>query len=258
MAVGVASLAGCSRPETAADRHAADMREAIDEIQEDQDKAASKLADYGTPPPKASSAQAKAPPANRTVQLGEGETASDDPNDPSARPQISLSGPPGAASRSRSSRSGSARIEPSSSEDSGRKEPSVLDPDAKKAYEGALKLIHDKQHAKGIDALNAFMVKWPDHPYIENATYWKGEALYAQGEYQKAAEQFEAVVSRWSIGTKAPDALLKAGMCHEKLGQSSKAQELWEKLKREYPKSEAVRKIPAENDRKTRGPKETR
>src|SRR6185436_15210838 len=84
----------------------------------------------------------------------------------------------------------------------------------------------------------------PDHPYVENATYWRGEGYFAQGDYAKAAAEFEAVATRPSLGVKTPDALLKLGMCQEKLGQADKARTSYDRLQREFPKSDAARRIP--------------
>src|SRR4029079_18735642 len=92
---------------------------------------------------------------------------------------------------------------------------SALDPEAKKAYETALAQVQGKQYDRGLEGLNAFLVRWPDHPYAENAMYWRGEAYFAQGEYLRAAEQFEAVLARFAAGKKEADALFKHGMCHE-------------------------------------------
>ena len=72
--------------------------------------------------------------------------------------------------------------------------------------------MNDKQYAHALDAFAAFLVKWPDHPNADNATYWRGECYFAQGEYARAAEQFEGAIARFPLGNKVPDALLKLGM----------------------------------------------
>jgi tol-pal system protein YbgF len=189
-----------------------------------------------------------ATPAARVVQLGgPSEADAPDPNDPSARPDIKVTGAPGAApSRPRSGKSGRARIEESDPLGGVRTDgarSSALDPDAKKAYETALAQVQAKQFDRGLEGLNAFLVRWPDHPYAENAMYWRGEAYFAQAEYLRAAEQFEAVIARFG-GNKAPDSLLKLGMCHDRLGASQRAREYWDRLKNEYPRSDAAKRIP--------------
>lgn len=284
---------GCARADSVADRHIAEMREAIGAIQAEQDRANQRLgllevsaedsrearaaaaaaaagaAAAGAAASRAAGAPSAAggagAPAGRTVQIGDSEEPRDgeDPNDPNARPEIRLQGPPGAAARALRGKSlargrGEGRVDP----DDGRSDsprPSALEPEAKKSYDAALGLVGAKQYDRALEALAAFLVRWPDHPYAENAMYWRGECYFARGEYLRAAEQFEAVLARFN-GNKAPDALLKIGHCHDRLGSSDRAKEYWDRLRRDYPRSEATKKIPASSVGVTRGsgPKESR
>ncbi len=260
----LAGLAGCGRPETAADRQFAEMREQVSKMEAENDKLDQRLgvvedavADNKLARAENGGGALPPPQAGRVVQLG-GPSDSDpaDPNDPTARPDIRVSGVPGAAPmRPRSGKSGGrARIE--ESEPSGRADgprSSALDPDAKTAYETALAQVQGKNYDKGLEGLNAFLARWPDHPYAENALYWRGEAYFAQGEYLRAAEQFDSVLSRPGSGNKAPDALLKLGMCHDRLGNAQRAREYWDRLKNDYPRSDAAKRIPATTGRKTSG-----
>jgi tol-pal system protein YbgF len=254
---------GCGRPESAADRHFADLREQVSKMEADHDKrlGALELAAADDKSPRSAPVAASPAPVQpaRVVQLGGAADADgEDPNDKSERPDIRVTGPAGAASvRPRAGKAGGrARIE--ESESSSRS--SALDPDAKASYESALALVQGKQYEKGLEGLNAFLVKWPDHPYAENAMYWRGEAYFAQGEYLRAGEQFEAVIARFGSGKKAPDALLKLGMCQDRLGAPARAREYWDRLKTEYPKSDAVKRIPTTAGRESlpKGPKENR
>jgi tol-pal system protein YbgF len=124
-------------------------------------------------------------------------------------------------------------------------QPSALDPEAKKAYDAALALVNNKQYALGLDALAGFMLRYPDHPYVANAMYWRGECYFAEGEYLRATEQFEGVIARFPLGGKTPDALLKLGICQQKLQNPQKAQTYFDKLTREWPRSDAARRIPS-------------
>lgn len=285
-ATALSALAGCARSETVADRHFAEMREQVSRMQADHDKIDQRLgalevaaADEKTPAQnaQASSIGERSPGAValpvRSMQLGgSSDVDAADPADASPRPDIRVTGPAGAASspRPRSGKSnGRARIEePDMSGLRGPNDPpsssraSALDPDAKKAYESALAQIQGKQFDRGLEGLNAFLVRWPDHPYAENAMYWRGEAYYAQGEYLRAAEQFEAVIARFGSGSKGPDALLKLGMCHDRLGAPQRAQQYWDRLKNEHPRSDAAKRIPTTADRgrdsSPKGPKENR
>lgn len=262
----------CARPETAADRQFAEMREQVTRMQAEHDKidqriGALEVAVADEKSPRADRPADAVPPAaaTRVVQLG-GPSDADpaDPNDPGARPDIRLTGVPGAApSRPRSSKTGGrARIEesdPQGLRTDGSVRSSALDPEAKKAYESALAQVQGKQYDRGLEGLNAFLVRWPDHPYAENAVYWRGEAYFAQGEYLRAAEQFEAVLARFGSGNKGADALLKLGMCHDRLGATQRAREYWDRLKNEYPRSDAAKRIPGSaRESSPKGPKENR
>jgi len=267
----LATLGGCAR-EGAAERHFAEHREAMTKMQNDHDRIDQRLgaleiaqaddrrsrdgsAAVAGSATKRADATAAAPGAvasPRVVQLGgagDGETA--DPNDPAARPEIRVVGAGGSGGSARRGRSAplteSTRV--------------TLDPEAKKAYEAALALVQGKQYDRGLEGLTSFLVRWPDHPYTENAMYWRGEAYFAKGEYLRSAEQFEAVLARFGGGSKGPDAMLKLGMCHDRLGAPDRAREYWDRLKSEYPKSDAARRIPSPSgtrDASPKGPKESR
>ena len=238
---------GCAHADSAADRQLSEMREQMSHMQLDNDRFDKRLGEL-----EVSVADDKALPRvariePRVVQLGAAgdRLDSDDPNDVTARPEIKVAGRGGGEARG--PRGKAERNVHSSS----------LDPEAKKAYETGLALVNSKQYDRALDALAAFLVKYPDHPYVENATYWRGEAYFAKGEYARATEQFEAVLARPESGNKAPDALLKLGITSEKIGASDKANEFWARLRNDFPKSDAARRIPTSGTG-TKGPKESR
>jgi tol-pal system protein YbgF len=129
-----------------------------------------------------------------------------------------------------------------SAQSGGGNGPSAFDPNAKKAYDDALALVFAKRYPEARDAFAAFLLKWPDHPNADNAHYWRGETYFAQGEFKSAAEQFTGVISQFPLGNKAPDALLKLSITKTKLGDVEGARAALEKLRRDYPRSEAARK----------------
>jgi tol-pal system protein YbgF len=254
--LGLVASSGCARAETAQDKQLAEMREQMSRIQQENDRFDQRLgaleiaqADDKQPPidnpaPKKSTGGA---PPGRTVQLGADDSReSDDPNDTTnVRPQIQVSGPAGART---------ARVNMPSTPDTPSRS-SATDPEAKRTYDRGLAEVQGKQLDRGLETLASFLVKWPDHPYAANAMYWRGEAYYAKGDYPKAAEQFEAVLTRFAGGSKAADALLKMGMCHDKLGAPARAQEYWDRLRTEYPRSDAAKRIPVAPKDDRKGPR---
>ena len=166
--------------------------------------------------------------------------ANADPNDPGARPSLQVFGTSSPREPHAARPAGSVSQGSSRGRESGA---SVFDPQAKKDYDAALALVFAHKYDEGLEALSAFLVKWPDHPNAGNATYWRGECFYAKGDYAHAAEQFEGTIARFPFHAKVPDALLKLGTTYEKLGDSSKSASALDRLKRDYPRSDAAKKI---------------
>jgi tol-pal system protein YbgF len=255
----IGSAVGCAHRDPA-DRSVEDLRTDITKLQADRDRLDQRLgaletAEQQRDPADAHKSGAGAPPGDArgrsesagdtprrlpVVRVGEadatpppeGETV-DAEGEGDPRPIVQASGSPAGAKRSRSgSRADNAALAP------------ALSPEAKRSYESALALVRSKQYDKALDALTGFLVRYPDHPYVENATYWRGECFYAKAEYARAAEQFEGVVARFPYGNKAPDALLKLGLSQQRLGSQEQAQKTFAELKDRYPKSDAVRQVP--------------
>jgi tol-pal system protein YbgF len=247
VALAAFPLAGCVH--NSEERQLDEMNATIVEVQHERDEAekdmmATAIADTHGPSgvPDRQPAPALAPPPS--IPLGDGDEEgqgldSPDTEDPSPRPTIRIFGSP------RVGRNGWREDQVEQSDDgSGQPRSSALDPEAKPAYESALALVNARQYDRALDALAAFLVRYPDHPYADNAMYWRGECYFAKGDYLHASEQFEGTVTRFPAGNKAPDALLKLGMSHQKLGNPAKAKECFDRLAHAYPQSEAARHIP--------------
>jgi tol-pal system protein YbgF len=249
-ALGGLATAGCAR--TAEERHLDDMREEIERIQVDRDHS-----DPAEPEAHRASASNAAVPSGAgqgpgVVTVGQsgaepwGDESSPDTEDTTPRPSIRVFGSPRSGGRYASR--GQDRVEesvPEETEGATVPRPAALDPQAKKAYDAALSLVNARHYDTALDALAAFLLKWPEHPYADNAMYWRGECYFAKGEYARAAEQFEGVVTRFPAGNKAPDAMLKLGICDQKLGNPMRAKGWFDRLAQQYPQSEAARRIPA-------------
>ncbi len=171
----------------------------------------------------------------------------DDPGDGTPPAVIRLTGDGSSARRRGAHDDDSIRYADNGSP-AGNDRLSAADPEAKRTYDAALGMISAKKYNQALDAFASFLVKWPDHPLAENALYWRGESYFALGDFARAEEQFEGVVSRFPTGNKSPDALLKAGLCAKQLGKNEIAKSWFDKLAREYPRSDAARKIPRSPD----------
>jgi tol-pal system protein YbgF len=247
---------------SAEERQLADLREDINRIQSDRDKLDQRLASIEVKEADQKDAKPGAVPPQRIIRMNPdgteqaqtdpGETAGADPDDGSPRPVIHVQG---AGGRMGGKAGPDIVQETLPDEDSrigaagppitqGGPRPAALDPDAKRSYDAALGLVNSKQYQAALEAFAAFLVRWPDHPYADNATYWRGECYFAQGEYARAAEQFEGVIARFPLGNKVPDSWLKLGIAQQKLGNQTRARAAFDKLAHDYPKSDAARRIP--------------
>ena len=93
---------------------------------------------------------------------------------------------------------------------------------------------------KGRETLSDFAVKYPDHKLIPNVLYWKGEAFYAEKDFENAILTFQDVVDKYPRGEKAPDAMYKQGLSFLSLKDKKNAQILLDLVQKKYPKSKAA------------------
>lgn len=107
-------------------------------------------------------------------------------------------------------------------------------------YESAVGQVKGGDPRKGRDILSAFVAKHPDHKLVPNALYWKGEAFYAEKDYENAILAFQDVVDKYPGNDKAPDAMFKQGLSFLALNDRKNARILFELVPSKYPKSKAA------------------
>ncbi|MEG9861192.1 MAG: tol-pal system protein YbgF [Parvularculales bacterium] len=105
-------------------------------------------------------------------------------------------------------------------------------------YEEALKLLRQRNVDRAQEMLQTFLVQYPNDNLTGNAFYWLGETYYVQGDYQKAADNFQSGFEHNNRGNKAPDNLLKRAMSLARLGQVSEACQTFERLQIQYPEAD--------------------
>jgi tol-pal system protein YbgF len=253
LTLGCGLALGCVR--TTEERQLDEMREALTHVDENPSfgeklttKELAEIARDGRPPV---AGIGTARPVMRFDDGTEEESGGQDEaagfeaaDDPSQRPLLRVHGVPHASEVVEQTMPDEGAVQNTAQ----APQPSALNPDARKAYDAALALVNNKQYTQALDAFAGFLLRYPDHPYAANAMYWRGECYFAQGDYVRAVEQFEGVVARFPLGAKTPDALLKLGICQQKLQNPQKAQSYFEKLTREWPRSEAARRIPNQKE----------
>lgn len=108
----------------------------------------------------------------------------------------------------------------------------------------AKELFDKKNYGDALTSFSSFMVKYPDHPKVLDATYYAGNAAYQKGDYTSAIDLLGRVASASNpAADKAPDALYDLGRAYEKLGEKDKAFDARKRLKADYPKSAAAKRL---------------
>jgi tol-pal system protein YbgF len=108
-------------------------------------------------------------------------------------------------------------------------------------YRNALSLLRGGKFDEALRAFSDFIASYPGHAYADNASYWRGEVLYAKKDYEAALRQFQDVAERFPSSRKLPDSLLKIGMCHRRMGDTERARVYFRRVLRQYPDSNAAR-----------------
>ncbi len=114
-------------------------------------------------------------------------------------------------------------------------------------YARALDLVRQRDFEHALAALTDFLARYPRDMRAPRVLFWRGEVLFAQHEYTRALEAFETALARDPAGDKAPDALLKMSLCHKRLGDADRARAAVQRLKSQFPQSNAA-KLAAQED----------
>jgi tol-pal system protein YbgF len=110
------------------------------------------------------------------------------------------------------------------------------------AFAAALKTFRAREHGQAVLEFMDFVAKYPKHGLLPRAQYWIGEAYYVQRDYPQALREFKRVLEMDPGALAASDAWLRIGMCHASLHQPAPATAAWQRVVREYPRSEAAGK----------------
>ncbi len=108
-------------------------------------------------------------------------------------------------------------------------------------YRAALAAFSERRIPDAVDALERFVRMHPSHPYADNAMYWRAEIDYTRRDYAGALTRFSSLIERFPRGNKVPDALLRIGLCYERMGRRTQARRVFTRLRQQYPDTVAAR-----------------
>jgi tol-pal system protein YbgF len=113
-----------------------------------------------------------------------------------------------------------------------------LSPPANDKYSAALRMFNDGKYMDALTTFDELARTDGSSQYAPNYLYWKGESLYALGQYDEAVRTFHDVLNKYPASTKADDAEFKIGAAYEKLGDRTNARAAYERLTLSFPESE--------------------
>jgi len=86
-----------------------------------------------------------------------------------------------------------------------------------------------------------FVTQYPTHPQAAAAQNYIGDAFYRQRDFRQAATEFQKTVDTYTQPTAVSEALLKIGLCQRALGDMASARAAWERVVKDFPRTDAAR-----------------
>jgi tol-pal system protein YbgF len=109
------------------------------------------------------------------------------------------------------------------------------------SYEGALKAFGEKKYDEAIQMFQALLDGGAPEDLADNCHYWIGESFFGKKEYKEALKHLE-MVFQYKTSEKKGDAYFMMGRCYEMTGDKAKAKEAYEKVVKDYPTNNNVKK----------------
>jgi tol-pal system protein YbgF len=115
------------------------------------------------------------------------------------------------------------------------------DAEERKAYEQIQDLIRNqKKYDEAISRIYEFIDEYPEGDLTVNAYYWLGEVYLVKPQLEQAKQAFTIVATRFADHRKAPDAVYKLGVTHDRLGEKEQARRSMQTVIEDYPSSSAA------------------
>ena len=113
--------------------------------------------------------------------------------------------------------------------------------DEQKTYNEIIDLIRNKKDFDtAISRLYEFIDEYPEGDLTVNAYYWLGEVYLVKPQLEQAKQAFTIVATRFADHRKAPDAVYKLGVTHDRLGEKEQARRSMQTVIDDYPSSSAA------------------
>ena len=111
----------------------------------------------------------------------------------------------------------------------------------KVAYQSAYNYVRDKNFPEAIDALHAYVEKYPEGDLTGNAFYWLGEVYLVLPKLEQAKQAFSIVVKAFPGHRKLPDAIYKLAVTLDRLQDPAGAEQYLKQVQQQFPNSTAAK-----------------
>ncbi len=110
----------------------------------------------------------------------------------------------------------------------------------------ATRLINAQKLDEARSLLREFLLRSKSDSKVDakkaEAQFLIADTFFVEGDYKRAATEYNSVRKRYASSPLVPDALLKMGMCFEKLALVDDAKLFYRTLTKQFPKSDAAKK----------------
>lgn len=112
---------------------------------------------------------------------------------------------------------------------------------AQAEYQRAFKLLKESRYDQALIAFKKYLADFPGSEFADNAQYWLGEANYVMQQYDKAINEYRALLDGYPDSQKVSHAMLKIGYSYAELGNADDAKKILAEVKTKYPGTTAAR-----------------
>jgi tol-pal system protein YbgF len=113
----------------------------------------------------------------------------------------------------------------------------TVDQAERRAFEAALAMFRSGDFNAARGAFEAFLVQYPDSPYVPSATFWLGSSQFALKDYAAAIETHANLVARHPENPRAPDAMLNQAYAQIESGKKAAGRQTLQTGTRRCPRS---------------------
>ena len=108
-------------------------------------------------------------------------------------------------------------------------------------YQKAFQAVQQRRFNDAADGLSAYLQKYPEGEYADNAQYWLGEIYLLQESFDRAELAFSQLINQFPTSDKRSDALYKLGQVNDRLGNDAKAKTYLQRVIKEHPNTASAR-----------------